>query len=175
MSDAHLGLFYLRPFPSILPSSRGLASWGSDGLFMYDLSAANPPRSASFRFPFGMPARNGVVPFSTGWLVIYGGKYFILRPGEVRSPQQIGLIGIDGHDLYGKPTLFGNTLFVADAMGGHVTAVDITNIDQPKLLAEMNLPEHPGYIIEANGLALIPSGYQGLLLWRYRDGISGHE
>lgn len=170
LDDAHLGLFYRRPLSATMDASGGLVNWGIDGLFLYDLSGAQPPGRASYRYPFGISGRNGCTRYRDGWLVMFGGKYFVLRPGEQRSPQEVGLVGLAGRELWGKPTLSGNTLFVADNFAGRVMALDVADIARPTLLGELELPEHPGYIVEHNGHALIPGGYQGLLVWNYRDG-----
>jgi len=133
------------------------------------LANAEAPTQAAFRYPFGISGRNGTVRYGDGWLATYDGKYFLLRRGEQRSPQEIGLVGLAGRDLYGKPVLSGNTLFITDTYAGRAIALDVTDIAQPKLLSELDLPDHPGYVVEHNGIALIPGGYQGLLLWKYRD------
>lgn len=170
LTEGYLGLFYLRPLTATVDSLGGLVNWGNTGLFQYDVSGAAPPSKAAFRYPFPISGRNGAARYGDGWLVTFDGKYFLLRPGEQRSPQQIGLVGLAGRELFGKPILSGNTLFITDSYGGRAIALDVSNIAQPKLLGELELPDHPGYILEHNGLALIPGGYQGLLLWKYREG-----
>jgi hypothetical protein len=167
MEDGRLGLFYQR---SIMPSPDrlgGVVIWGHDGLFTYDVASAAAPRAASFEYPFGISARCGAARYGEGWLVTYNGKYFLLRPGEKRPPQQLGLIGVKGREVWGKPTLSGNTLFLSDPYGGGVTALDISTVSEPKVIGELELNEHPGFVVEVNGVALIPGGYQGLLVWPY--------
>jgi hypothetical protein len=170
MEDGRLGLFYRR---SIMPSADklgGVAMWGHDGLFTYDVTSGPAPRGPSFAYPFGISARCGAVRYGEGWLVTYNGKYFLLRPGEKRSPQQVGLIGVKGREVWGKPTLSGDTLFLSDLSGGRVTALDISKVTEPKVIAELEIAEHPGFVVPVDGVALVPAGYQGLLVWRYRDG-----
>jgi hypothetical protein len=62
----------------------------------------------------------------------------------------------------------GDTLFLSDPYGGSVTALDISSISAPKLIGELELSEHPGFVVEVDGVALVPAGYQGLLAWNYR-------
>ena len=49
-----------------------------------------------------------------------------------------------------------------------MAAVDISNFAPPRLLGEMELAEHPGFVIGHKGLAFVPGGYQGLLAWNRR-------
>jgi hypothetical protein len=167
MEDGRLGLFYRRAIVPSTDSLGGVVTWGHDGLFTYDVTSGTPPRGPSFEYPFGIPARCGAVRYRDGWLVTYSGKYFLLRPGEKRSPGQVGLIGIQGHELWGKPTLSGNTLFLSDPYGGRVSAVDITAVTEPRMIGEIEISEHPGFVVPLDGVALIPAGYQGLLVWPY--------
>jgi hypothetical protein len=169
IEDMHPGLFYLRAIPTGLAAARySLVTWTVSGPFLFDLDPSAPPRFAGFQYPFRIGTENGATPDGANWLVTTGGYYMLLKPGEQRPPKDVGLIGIEGQDLSGKPTLFGNTLFIANALTGRVLALDVTDRAHPKLLSTALLPEHPGYIVEWGGRALIPGGYQGLLLWDYR-------
>ena len=170
LEEGYLGLFYRRSITLTAGAPGGLVSWGHDGLFLYDVSKDDAPRAAAWRYPFGISARGGAVRYRDGWLVTSGGSYFLLRPGETRSPQQVGLIGIKGRGLWGKPALGGDTLFLSDSEGGKVTAVDISTLTAPRVIAEIEVPEHPGFVVGHKGVALVPGGYQGLLVWRYRGG-----
>ena len=38
-------------------------------------------------------------------------------------------------------------------------------VEHPRLIADMQLDEHPGPIVVRNGTPVIPAGYQGLLVW----------
>src|SRR5205085_2869624 len=121
LEEGHFGLFYRRPISQALCQGQGMVVW-TEGLYQFDISSATPPKAASFHYPFAITARNGAAPCGSAWLVTFAGKYFVLRPGDRRSPQQIGLTPVPGIELFGKPTVFGNTLFVANALDGHATA-----------------------------------------------------
>lgn len=167
--DLHPGLFYQRAIPLSFAARRySLVTWTVSGPFLFDLSPDAPPRFTGLQYPFRIGTENGAAADGDKWLVTTAGNYFALAPGEKRPPREIGLVGIDGHDLSGKPTLYGNTLFIANALTGRVSAVDVSDRARPKLLSTLELPEHPGHIIEHEGKALVPAGYQGLLLWDYR-------
>ncbi len=171
MEDLHPGLFYQRAIPTGFVANRySLVTWTVSGPFLFDLNPAAPPQATGEQYPFRIGTENGATPDGDGWLVTATNKYFHLAPGEKRSPRDIGLIGIEGHDLNGKPTLFGNTLFIANALTGRVLALDVSTRNRPKLLSTVLLLEHPGHVLELNGKALIPGGYQGLLVWNYRSG-----
>jgi hypothetical protein len=168
LEEARLGLFYRRAISPTADSLGGLVGWGHDGAFIYDLSSAAPPRASAFEYPFGINARCGAVRYRDGWLVTYSGKYFLLRPGEKRPPQEVGLIGMNGRDVHGKPAVSGKTLFLSDPYTGMVTALDISSFTAPQLLGQLELAEPPGFVLGIDGTALVPAGYQGLLIWNYR-------
>lgn len=167
--DLHPGLFYQRAIPTALAASRySLVTWTVSGPFLFDLNPAAPPQLAGFQYPFRIGTENGATPDGDGWILTTLRKYFRVTVGEKRSPQEIGLVGIEGHDLNGKPTLYGDTLFIANALTGRILALDVSARARPKLYSTVLLPEHPGHIVEVDGRALVPAGYQGLLLWEYR-------
>ena len=168
LTEAHFGLFYRRPISQALLNGQGLVIW-TEGLYAYEIGSSKAPDAPVYHYPFAITPRNGAVPLGDGWLVIFSGKYFVLRPGETRSPDKIGLTPVEGVELFGKPTISGNTLFTADALYGKVCAIDISDITKPKLLASMEVPEHPGHIVGHNNVALIPGGYQGLLEWHFHS------
>jgi len=170
--DLHPGLFYQRAIPSGFAVDRySLVTWTVSGPFLFDLDPKAPPKFTGFQYAYRIGTENGATPDGSNWLLtMASGKYFILKPGETRSPAEIGLVGIPGQDLSGKPVLSGNTLFISNALTGQITAMDVTERAKPKLLSTTMLPEHPGYAVEvdAGKSALVPGGYQGLLLWNYR-------
>ncbi len=170
LEDLHPGLFYLRAIPPAFAADRfSMVTWTVSGPFLYEVSGIDKPRFTGFQYPFRIGTENGAAPDGPNWLVTTAGKYFLLAPGETRPPKEMTLVSIPGVDLSGKPTLFGDTLFTANALTGQVHAVDVADRARPRLLASALLPEHPGHIVAWNGAALIPAGYQGLLLWNYRD------
>ncbi len=167
--DLHPGLFYQRAIPTGLVADRfALVTWTVSGPFLFDLAPGQKPQFTGFQYPFRIGTENGATPDGEQWLVTTGGKYFQLTRGEKRPPKDVGLIGVEGLSLSGKPTLSGDTLFIANALTGRVTALDVENRTKPKVLASVMLPEHPGHIVALEGRALVPAGYQGLLLWDYR-------
>jgi hypothetical protein len=47
--------------------------------------------------------------------------------------------------------------------------VDISRIERPRLVNQLQLAEHPGIIKVLDGTAVIPGGYEGLLAWQAGD------
>lgn len=97
-------------------------------------------------------------------LVIHQGKYFLLDRQESRPPESLPRYGIPGHELYGKPSIYGNRLYVSDRFWGKVSLVDVSRPESPRLLRSIQLDGNPGIIAEHNGTLVIPAGYQGLLI-----------
>ena len=70
-----------------------------------------------------------------------------------------------GHPLSGRPTIDGDTLYLTNRVTGTLQAVDISQLENPRLLVEIQLDEHPSPVVLHQGTPLIPAGYQGLLVW----------
>lgn len=169
LTAQHGGLFYRRAISQQLLHGRyGICNWQGEGMFLFDLSHAGGPR-ASGAYRFRVPQQNGGAPLRDRWLVTYRDQYFLLTPGETRPPEQLNPARLDGHLLSGKPTIFGSTLFISNAFTATVTALDVSSVERPKLIGKLGLSEPPGYVIDYRGVALIPAGYEGLLVWKYRS------
>jgi hypothetical protein len=97
-------------------------------------------------------------------LVTYRRKYFILDRKETRPPEDLPQYGVQGGDLGGKPSLYGNTLYTSNRATGCVSVVDISGITKPRLLKTFELEGNPGIVVEHNHIPVIPAGYQGLLV-----------
>ena len=97
-------------------------------------------------------------------LVIVRYGYVIIDRHERRPAEELTLFRVEGHSVTGKPTIYGNTLYTADRLYGHVRITDITDIEHPKLIDSLELSGNPGFIVEHNGTPIIPAGYQGLLV-----------
>ena len=166
LKDSRLGLLYYFPMADGLLEGRyACCHWHVSGLYWYDLYGGPKPVYTGDNYPFRIGSRGGVAYRDHDALATYRGKYFILRRGETRSPDELPLFGVPGQAISGKPSIFDNTLYASDRYAGTVTAVDITKIDQPRLLGHLQLEEHPGLVVVCRGMPVIPAGYQGLLVW----------
>ena len=187
LQDAKVSLFYGHPILEGLAEGRyAVVRWFIEGLFWYDLSGE--PRFAGDQFPATELAKQGRgeastldqkgpgigARFETGdgaaiagdkILVIHQGSYVLVGRNEQRPLDRLPRHGVGGH-LHGKPTVIGRTLYVSSHYFGRVSAIDITDPEKPRLLGHLDLSEHPGLVAADGDLALVPAGYQGLLLWR---------
>jgi hypothetical protein len=187
LEDAKVSLFYGHPILEGLNEGRyAVVRWFIEGLFWYDL--AGQPRFSGDQFPRtelaskeggsnvaldkkgpGIGARfetgDGAAIAGDRVLVIHQGEYVLVDRQERRPLDQLTKYGVGGY-LQGKPTVAGRTLYVSSHYMGRVSAVDVTKLEDPKLIGHLDLPEHPGLVTVDGDLALVPAGYQGLLLWR---------
>ena len=169
-SQEHHGLFYKRPIaPGSPEDERVLVQWHRTGLYLYEAPREGNPRLVEHVYPHPLYALAGAVRISGKWLITSAGKYAIVEPGDRRSVAQVGLIGADGHDLTGKPTLSGSTLFTSNPYTGAAVAVEISDVRRPRFLASIALPEHNGFIQAVGDVAYIPAGYHGLVAWNFRS------
>ena len=167
LEDTHLGLFYSAPLVDGLLDGRYAGClWHVTGLYWYDLYGGDRPRYTGDNFGSRLGSNNGAALLGDKALMTFRAKYLLLERQEKRPADSIPRYGVPGHDLSGKPTIDGRTLYVSDRYSGKVSAVDITNPENPRLLRYLDLPEHPGVVAVHHGVPLIPAGYQGLLIWR---------
>lgn len=167
LDDTHLGLFYSHPLADGLLEGRyACCFWHVTGFYWYDLYGGPKPVYTGDNYRFRIGSTNGAALRRSDALATWRGKYFILGRKETRPPEQMPSYGVKGHDLSGKPSLSGTTLYVAQRAAGKVSAVDVSEIDKPRLLAHLELAGNPGIVVVHKGVAVIPAGYQGLLVWR---------
>jgi hypothetical protein len=167
-SDQRLGLFYRLPIsPSAANDRTIMCQWHVTGLYQYE-ATSDGVRFTGYQYPHKIGSLCGAVALGDRWLTTTRRGYVELSPGELRSPEEIGLIAVKDADLSGKPSVEGDVLFIAHLYDGPVSAVDITDIHHPKVLATLKLAEHPGFVRLHQGVALVPAGYQGLLAWDFR-------
>lgn len=165
LETSNLGLFYREPFSSLaLDGQRFLAQWHVTGLYEFT-AAMGAGKFTGHPFPHRMDSDCGAAAWRDGWVVTSNRGLFFLKPSEMRPPEQTGFIRIKGRALRGKPSVHGNTVFISDPFLGSVTAVDLSDEKNPRLLSALQLAGHPGRVRVHQGKALIPAGREGLLLW----------
>jgi hypothetical protein len=167
LTDRHLGLFYTFGLSRELLDNRyATALWHVSGYRWYDLYGGAKPTFSGDHFKMQSNFADGMTPFEGQALLVSGGK-IALVPREEKHPLENAVFhGVNGTYLSGKPTVDGSTLYLSNRVRGTVTVVDITRIESPRLLAELQLDEHPGPVVVHNGIPVIPAGYQGLLVWK---------
>ena len=169
LSHKHLGLLYgYQIADGLLEGRYASCMWHVTGYYWFDLYGGPTPIYTGDNYHHRFNASDGMAMRQSDALVTRNGKYSILKRGETRPPDELPAYGIPGHRLRGKPTLDGTTLFVACRDRGTVSAVDITKIDTPRLLDHIALDGNPNIVVVRHGDAIIPAGYQGLLVWHVR-------
>jgi hypothetical protein len=110
---------------------------------------------------------NGFVVLPDGKRMLYTtrkGALAVIDRAERRPMDELTQYGIKGADLRGKPTLYGNRLYIADRFFGRLVVVDISDLAHPRLLARHQFAANPGLVVEHQGKMLVPGGYDGLLV-----------
>lgn len=158
-------LFYRDPFSPLSPDGRRiLVQWHTTGLHEF-LVEDGTVRRSGWIFPHAMDTECGATTLGEGWLATSRRGFFPLAEVETRAPDAIGLFKPNARSFPGKPSLVGDTLFIADPFLGDVTAFDLGDPANPKITAEIPLSGHPGRVKIHRGKALIPAGREGLLMW----------
>ncbi|NQT12478.1 MAG: hypothetical protein HQ582_07010, partial [Planctomycetes bacterium] len=171
LTDRHLGLFYTFPLVRGLLDDRYAGClWHASGYRWYDLYGGPKPVYSGDHFAMRANFADGMAVLGGRALLVSRGKYALIARDERRPPQELPAHGVRGCYLTGKPTIDGNTLYLSNRVRGTAKAVDVSQIDHPRLLADIRLDEHPGPIVVHNGIPLIPAGYQGLLVWEEVSG-----
>lgn len=157
------GLFYRDPFSPLSPDGkRILVQWHTTGLHEFVIENGTVKRSG-WIFPHPMDTECGATPWREAWFATSRRGFFPLAEGETCSPD---LLKPNARSFPGKPSIADNTLFIADPFLGDVSAFDLSESANPKLIADLHLSGHPGRVRVHRGKALIPAGREGLLMWK---------
>jgi hypothetical protein len=167
LEERNPGLLYYHPLAEGLREGRYASCfWHVSGFKWYDLGHPEGPQPSGETYPFRTGSRNGMAHLEDGRvLVTYQNGYLLLEPNESRPPEELKKYTVPGAFLGGKPTIHAKTLFSANRYGGTVTAIDIENPEEPGLIDELNLKEHPSPVVAHGDIILVPGGYDGLILW----------
>ncbi|MCL4194033.1 MAG: hypothetical protein KJZ87_20015 [Thermoguttaceae bacterium] len=96
-------------------------------------------------------------------LVVGNGGYTLLDPGQTEIADH-DIVRLPGVDLRGKPSIFGDTLYLAQRWRGRIVAVDIADPEHPRLRWTLEIEGNPGVVKELSGQAIIPGGCDGVLV-----------
>lgn len=174
LTDRHLGLFYTFPLVrGLLDDRYACCLWHASGYRWYDLAGGPKPVYSGDHLAVRANFADGMAMLGSRALLVRHGKYASIARDEKRPLEEVTFHGVEGCYLSGKPTIDGTTLYLSNRVRGTVQAVDISDIDRPRLLAAEQLDEHPGPIVFHDGVPLIPAGYQGLLVWETVGGSDG--
>lgn len=165
LDDSQLGLFYYNPIARGLLADRyACCHWHVTGLYWYDLSG-EVPQASWHSEGSRIGSQNGAAFLGDRALVTCRGGYVLGSKGESRALDELEVSRIPNMAFSGKPTISGDRLYVSDRYMGTVTAIDISDPQQPQLIDQLELQEHPGPVAVHSGVPIIPGGYQGLLVW----------
>lgn len=169
LMDKRLGILYGYQIADGLFEGRyACCFWHVTGFHWFDLLGKDKPVYSGNNYRERIGASNGMAILPNGKEAICtmrDGQYFILSREEKRSLKQLPKYGVRGKRLRGgKPSIYGNTLYVSNRFWGTVNVLDIADVKSPKLLNSYDLDGNPGIIVEKNNSIIIPAGYQGLLI-----------
>lgn len=165
LDDRHIGLFYRTPFShGFLDGRRFGCLWHVTGMFVFDLAGPDGPRFSGWHVPGNMNCGNGMAVCGDRFLATYKDGYTLLGEGQTQIVDQRDVARVPNFRLRGKPTVFGTTLYVAQRWEGLASAVDIADPRQPRLLWSLAVDGNPGPIMELAGKAIIPAGYDGVVV-----------
>lgn len=139
-------------------------TWQIHGVFWYDLYSGAAPVFTGHKWPHRIGGSGTVVV--DGQVLAVAGQLLPIQPGETRSPREIKGYGLRGKRLRGKPRLVGSTLYLCERHTGSITALDVSDHRQPKLIESLNVPGNPGRVIVHQGRLVVPNGYEGLWVAR---------
>ncbi len=167
LRDARPGLLYGEQITEGLFDKRyACCFWHVSGFHWYDLEAEPTPEFSGDNWACRVGAANGMALLPDGRRALVTTRenaYVIVTRGERRPLDELPRYGVAGSPMLGKPSVFGNTLYVTHRPAGDVTVLDISDLQRPRSLERFDLSGNPGVIIEHRGRVLIPAGYQGLL------------
>jgi hypothetical protein len=170
LDDQRPGLFYRTPFShGFLPGGQFACIWHASGVFVFDLAGNMGPKYSGWNVPsesLTNTIANGAAVWNGRFVVTCGGGYAVLVPGQTEISKSLHQVRLSGVDLTGKPSVFGNTLYVAHRWKGKLAAVDIADPDHPRLRWSLQIEGNPGPVQQLHGKAIIPAGYDGVIVAR---------
>ena len=166
LRDVHAGLMYgYNIAEGLLDGRYACCGWNyGSGYYWYDLNGWPTPVSCGDGYTICIFDSDGMALLDDRALVIQRGKYLLLDRNETRPAESLPTYGIAVHALSGKASIYGTLLYVCNRIWGKVSVVDISRLEEPKLLRSFQLDGNPGIAVEHNNTLVIPGGYQGLLI-----------
>ncbi len=139
--------------------------WHVSGFHWFDLLASPAPVFSGNNYPERTGSSNGMTIFQGKTLATVRGGFLLLDLEETRPVKELPPHQIEGiRDHLGVPTVSGNTLYAAHRASGILTVVDISDLENPRLVKRIQTPGNPGRVSSTNDKVLVPNGYSGLLI-----------
>ena len=105
----------------------------------------------------------GMVSLGDQFLCTFPGCYRLAKPLDMDLEEKPAY-SFEGRFL-GKPSVFGNGLFLTSRVNSAIAIVDIENLHRPRLLAEFPTDGNPSTAVVRNKALVIPDGRNGLLIY----------
>jgi hypothetical protein len=164
LEDRNAGPLYGRQITMGLLGGRYASCfWHNGGLRWYDLAASPAPVKQAQEL-VGVGFKNGFELLPDRALLAYRTGYCLFDRSAAGHATQLTYIQVPSLNHGGKPTLHGQTLYIADRDEGRVSAVDLRDLMKPRLLWQLELPGNPEHLVPWEGKLLIAAGNQGLLV-----------
>ena len=169
LKDSQVGLFYGDQLVDQRLGGRFLvAYWSRGGPAWYDVGGGEPVHAGNTPDATTYSWTDGACALGDRLLLVQGGDYRLLDPGETRPASSLPAHRVEGMRLAGRPSTDGRRLAVASRHARRVSVVDIRHPGRPTPEREYVLSGHPGACAFWNGRLVIPAAYQGLLVERPR-------
>lgn len=112
--------------------------------------------------------QNGITYVNGKALIVTGNGYVIFDPLTVTQEQfnSLSVIKAEGAEMKGNPTVFENILVLNNTYGRQLTFVDITDINHPVLLHQLDLDCSPDGLYLDGSTLLVPFRRGGILVMK---------
>ncbi len=177
LADRVPGIFYLKSItPELIDGRYASFYWHFGGPIWYDLASATPTRVSDIKESEGNVI-NGMAVVKGRFLVLCNNGYALLSPGTVATLHKLRLSRLAGNEpmtggervetigsvhIRGVASIYGTTLLTAASAWSAVKAVDISDLDRPKVIEKIYTPGNPDRVTVVGTTVLIPDGNAGL-------------
>lgn len=109
---------------------------------------------------------SGVAAAGDYALTVYNNGYIYYKPDTVsqeslKSAKYVKIPNVK--KLKGEPTVYGDILIVSYGVNRQITMIDISDIDNPKLIAQVSVDGNPGIVYVNEKNIFVPLGHGGIL------------
>lgn len=170
ISDKGPGIFYGKFISAKLVNDRYAAVyWHMGGPVWYDMGGEKPVIASD------MPSSayniiNGMASFGNKLLILHDNGYSLVNAPAVEKLKDKKPVRLAGNEpINGACSVYGSVLFTANAAYKVVKAIDISDIEHPKLIAKMFTPGNPAIVAAAGDTVIIPDGRGGLRIAEKRS------
>lgn len=138
--------------------------WGHvTGIRWLDVAASNEAINTDVNLSDRYSFFAGIVSLGDQFLCTCPGAYRLVGPLDTnldtKPPYRFA------QHFLGKPSVFGNGLFLASRVHSSIAIVDITDLHHPRLLCHFPTAGNPGTVVVRNEALIIPDGRNGLLVY----------